>query len=141
MMSDESNTKSEFCRASMSDAMVFRIMEPRGRERHRRAAHRRDRAGAKESNSLQLFRLRHSSAFGIRVLTLSSLPQRCADFCSGRWGKLESRRRNGRARLVRVRSHNSVAVRQQHIGAVDTQVVVDMQIKLLKYSLHRSSAR
>src|SRR5206468_7262101 len=70
-----------------------------------------------------------------------SLPQRRAYFCPWRWGKLESRRGNRRACLVRIRRHDPIAVGQQHIGAVDTQVVVDMQIKLLKYALHRTSAR
>ena len=121
--------------------MVFRIMEPRGRERHRRAAHRATERERRSQTPYNYSDFVIPSAFGIRVLTLSSLPQRCADFCSGRWGKLESRRGNRRACLVRIRRHDPIAVRQQHIGAVDTQVVVEIQIKLLKYSLHRSSAR
>src|SRR5437762_14251111 len=71
----------------------------------------------------------------------ASLPQGRRDFCARWWLKVETRRRNRRTRLVRIRRHDSIAVRQQHIGAFDTQVFVDMQIKLLKRSLHRTRPR
>jgi Fe-S oxidoreductase len=41
------------CRSSVSDATAFNRMEPRGRERHGRAARQGERAGANESNALQ----------------------------------------------------------------------------------------
>src|SRR6266436_5470374 len=55
-----------------------------------------------------------------RSLVVNSLPERRGDFCPWRWLKLETRRRNRRTRLVRIRRHDSIAVRQQHISAFDT---------------------
>jgi hypothetical protein len=51
------HTATPDCRASGSVPKAFGIhrMEPRGRERHIRAAHQGERAGANESNALQLF--------------------------------------------------------------------------------------
>src|SRR5882757_3101132 len=69
------------------------------------------------------------------------LSQRRCHFGSRRGFKLERRRRNRRTRLVRIRGDDPIAVRQQHVGAFDSELVVDSQIQLLKHSFHRPSAR
>ena len=69
------------------------------------------------------------------------LSERRGHFRAGRRLEFESRRRNRRTRLVRIRSDDPVAVRQQHVRAFDSELVVDSQIKLLKHSFHRSGAR
>ena len=64
------------------------------------------------------------------------LSQRCGHFRPRRRLKLERGRSNRRARLVRIRGDDPVAIRQQHIGAFDSELVVDSQVELLKHSFH-----
>jgi len=46
-----------------------------------------------------------------RSLVVNSLPERRGDFCARWWLKVETRRSNRGTRLVRIRSHDSIAVR------------------------------